>query len=79
MMEEEEIRCHTEWIHLAEERVPWWILVNTAVNLWVAQKDILLAKLKATSCVMALPQGICSRSVQVQFVVHKLAMGHVAL
>jgi len=36
MMDEEEIRFHTEWIHLAEDTVPWWILVNTAVNLWVA-------------------------------------------
>jgi hypothetical protein len=39
MMDEEKIRCYTEWIQLAENRVPWRILVNTAVNLWVTQKD----------------------------------------
>ena len=37
-MDKEEIRCHTQWIRLAEDTVPRWILVNVAVNLWAAQK-----------------------------------------
>jgi hypothetical protein len=25
------------WIHLAQDRDQWWVLVNTVMNLWVPQ------------------------------------------
>jgi hypothetical protein len=27
-----------DWIHLAQNRDPWWLLVNIVINLWVPQK-----------------------------------------
>ena len=79
MMDGEEIRCHTEWIHLAKDTVPWWILVNTTIKLWLDKRHTLLAKLKATSCVMTVLSGVYHQSVHVQFAVHKVAIGQVAL
>jgi hypothetical protein len=38
-MDLKEIWCEDlYWIHLAQDRIQWWVLVNTIMNHWVPDK-----------------------------------------
>jgi hypothetical protein len=37
-MDLKEMGCDAEWNHLAEDRIQWWTLGNTVMNLPVLQR-----------------------------------------